>query len=119
VRCPTKIVNSGDKAAPVSRRTISDRKLPVENDQLIPRSRQFSDEDRIPAQHVRRDLGWIIAGTQNDDSSARELLQETLEIAVSRDQDEAMRRSVFQNPPIATTGKPISKRALRFREKVA
>lgn len=86
---------------------------------MIPRSRQFSDEDRIPAQHVRRDLGWIIAGTQNDDSSARELLQETLEIAVSRDQDEAMRRSVFQNPPIATTGKPISKRALRFREKVA
>src|ERR1700691_1760522 len=112
-------VNSGDKAAPVSRRTISDRKLPVENDQLIRRSRQFGDADRIPAKHVRRDLGWIIAGTQNDDFSARELLQETLEIAVSRDQDETMRRSVFQNPPITTTGKPISKRALRFTEEVA
>jgi hypothetical protein len=71
VRCPTKFVNSGDKAAPVSRRTISDRKLPVENDQSIPRSRQLSDADRIPAKHVRRDLGWIIAGTQNDDFSAR------------------------------------------------
>jgi hypothetical protein len=30
-----------------------------------------------------------------------------------------MWRSVFQNPPIANTGKPISKRAFRFREQVA
>src|ERR1017187_9613316 len=94
-------------------------KLPAENDQLIPRSRQFSDADRIPAKHLSRDLGWIIAGTQNDDFSARELLQQTLKIAVSRDQDETMCCSVFQNPPIANTGKPISKRAFRFREQVA
>ena len=75
--------------------------------------------DCIPAKHVRRDVGWIIAGTENDDFSGGKLRQQTLKIAVCRDQDETMCCGVFQNPPIANTGKPISKRAFRFREQVA
>ena len=106
-----------DYDAPEVRQTISERNLGVENDQLI--LRQISDADRITPKHVRRDLGWIIAGKENDDFSARELLQQTLKIAVGRDQDEIVRCGVFQNAPIANTGEPISKSAFRFREQVA
>ena len=35
--------------------------LPVENNQLIVRSGQFSDVDRVPPNHVCRDIGWIVA----------------------------------------------------------
>jgi hypothetical protein len=101
------------------RRTISERKLPIKNDQLILRSGQLSDADRITPKHVRRNLSWIIAGAEDDDFNARELLQQTLKIAVGRDQNEIMRGGVFQNPPIANTRKPISKRAFRFREQVS
>ena len=98
---------------------ISERNLSVENDQLILRSGQFSDADRITPKHVRGDFRWIVAGMENDNFSARELLQETLKIAVGRDQDEIMRCGVFQNSPIANTGEPIAKSAFRFREEIA
>src|SRR5687768_1479589 len=98
--------------------TTSEWKLTVENDQLILRSGQFSDADRITPKDVRRSFGRIIAGTEDDDFSAWELLQQTLKIAVGRDQNEIMRCGVFQNPSIANTSKPISKRAFRFRKQV-
>jgi hypothetical protein len=43
-------------------------------------------------EHIRRSLGWIIAGTQNDYFRAGELRQQSLKITVGRDQDEIMRR---------------------------
>jgi len=85
---------------------------------LIVRSGQSSDANRSAPKHLRRNPGWIIAG-RDDGSSARELLPQTLKITVGRDQDEIMRRGVLQNPAIAHTRKPISKRAFRFREQVA
>jgi hypothetical protein len=75
---------------------------------LILRTRHFGDADCIAPKHVRRDLRWIITRTENDDFSCRELLQQTLKIAVGRNQDEIMRRGVLQNPPIANTGEPIA-----------
>src|SRR5688572_6723470 len=47
--------------------TTSEWKLTVENDQLILRSGQFSDADRITPKDVRRSFGRIIAGTEDDD----------------------------------------------------
>jgi hypothetical protein len=60
-------VSGSGVSRPCGRQTISERKLPVENDQLILRNGQFSDVDRITPKHVRRYLGWIVAGTKNDD----------------------------------------------------
>lgn len=65
--------------------SILERDLPVEDDQLNLRSRQFSDTDRITPKDVGRNFGWIIAGMENHDLSARELLQQILKIAISRD----------------------------------
>jgi hypothetical protein len=75
--------------------------LPGEKEQLILGSDQFSDANRITPKHFRGDPGWIIAGTENDDFRARILLQQTLKVAVGRDQDEIVRNGVFQNLSIA------------------
>ena len=61
-------------------------------------------------------MGWVIAGAENDDSCLWELLQKTLEIAVRRDQDEAVGGGVFQNPAITGAGKTVLERAFRPRE---
>lgn len=98
---------------------ISEWTLPVESDQLILQSGPFSDADRIATKHVGRNLGWIIAGTEDDDISVGELLQQTLKIAVPRDQNDIMRGGVLQNPSIANTGKLASKRTFRLQEQVA
>jgi hypothetical protein len=96
---------------------ISKRKLPVENNQSILRSRQCSDADGITPNDIRRDLGWIITGTKNGNLGARALLQQSLEIAIGQDQDKIMRCGVFQDSPIAS--EPISESAFRLREQTA
>ena len=59
--------------------------LPLDEDQLVLRIGQFNDPDRITPKHICRNLGWIIAGTENDDFSRRELFQQTFEVVVGRD----------------------------------
>jgi hypothetical protein len=63
--------------------------VPIENDQLIVRSGQCRDTNRVTPQHVSCDLSWINAETKDDDSSLREPTQQTYKIAVGRDQDES------------------------------
>src|SRR6266851_4440528 len=58
----------------------------------------------------RRKLRGIITRTQNDDVCVAESAQQTFEIAAGRDQDKPASRGVLQNPDIAATCKPISKR---------
>src|SRR6266852_2394879 len=80
---------------------------------------QLSDTDRIAPKHLGRNLGWIIAGTENNDVGPRESAQQPFEIAVCRDQDKVGRTCVFENPEIASTSKPVSKRTFGLREKIA
>ena len=77
---------------------------------------QFSDPDRIGPEHFGRHLSGIVTGTQNDDSGATDPPQQTFEIAVCRDQDEAVSGGVVQNLAIAGTGKPVLKCTLGLGE---
>lgn len=83
---------------------------------MILGSGQLSDTDRIAPNHLGRNISWIIAGTENDDPGARDLPQQTFEIAVCRNQDEVVSGGVVQNPAIAGTSKPVSKRTFGLRE---
>jgi hypothetical protein len=100
-------------------RCIRGQKLPVEDDQVILRTGQLSDTDRIAPKHLGRNLGWIIAGPENNDIGARDSAQQTFEIAVRRDQDKIGCGGEFENPEIARTSKPVSKRPFGLREKIA
>jgi hypothetical protein len=71
---------------------------------------QLGDAYSIAPEHPGGDVSWIIAGSENDDSGARNLFRQTFEIAVCRDQDEVVVDGVLQNPAIARTRKPVSKR---------
>ena len=53
---------------------------------------------------------------ENDDLGNRDTAQQTFEIAIRRDQDEAVCRGVFENSEIAYTSKPVSKRTFGLRE---
>ena len=83
---------------------------------MILRTGQLSDTDRVAPKDLGRHISWIIAGTKNDDPGARNLPQQTFEIAVCRDQNEVVSVSVVQNPPITGTSKPVSERAFGLRE---
>lgn len=61
---------------------------------------QLGDTDRITPKHLGRNFSWIIAGTENNDLGAGDLPQQALEIAVCRNQDEAVSGGVLQNPAI-------------------
>jgi hypothetical protein len=95
------------------------QKLSIEDDQTILGTGQLSDTDRIAPKHLGRNLGWIIAGSENDYIGARDLAQQTPEIAVGRHEDEVRRGRVFENPEIASTAKAILKRTFGPREKIA
>jgi len=69
--------------------------------------------------HLGGNAGWVLAGTQNDDPGAGDLPQQTCEIVICRDQDEAVGCGVLQNPAITGTGKPVSKCTFGVGEKVA
>ena len=43
---------------------------------------QLGNTDGIAPKHLGRNIGWVIARTENDDLGARDLPQQTLEIAV-------------------------------------
>lgn len=92
------------------------QQLPVENYHVVLGARQLSDTDRIAPKHPGRNISWIIAGTKNDDLGARDLPHQKLEIAVCRDQNEVVSSGVVQNPAIAGTSKPVSKRTFGLRE---
>jgi hypothetical protein len=79
---------------------------------MIAGPRQRSDANCITAKHFGGNFCRIIARTKNDEVCIREPAHETLKIAVGRDQDEVTRRSVFKNPEIAGTCKPVSKGTL-------
>ena len=83
---------------------------------MILGSGQLSETDRIAPKCLGRNLSWIIAGTENDDLSARDLRHQTFVIAVCRDKDEAAGGGIVQNPAIAGTSKPITKRTFGPRE---
>jgi hypothetical protein len=80
---------------------------------------QLSNTNRVAPKHLGRNLGRIIACTENNDLGAGDLAQKALEIGVCRDQNEVVSSGVLENPTIALAGESISKRALRLREKVA
>jgi hypothetical protein len=46
----------------------------VENYQLVLGVNQLSDTDGVAPNHLGRDLSWVIAGTENDDLGAGDLL---------------------------------------------
>ena len=97
-------------------RRLRGQKLLIENDQTILGTLQLSDPDRIAPDHLGRNISWIIAGTENDDFGARDLPQQTFEVAVCRDQDEPVSGGVVQNPAVTGACKPISKRTFGPRE---
>jgi hypothetical protein len=66
----------------------------VENDQIVTGVGQPGYTDRITPNYLGRNISWIIAGTKNDDLGARDLPEQTFEIAVRRDQDEVVSGSV-------------------------
>jgi hypothetical protein len=103
---------------PVSATRLRGQQLSVENDQMILGFGQLSDADRIAPKHLGRNIRWIIAPTENDDLGSRDLAQQTFEVAISRDQDEVVSGCVVKNPPIASTGKPVSKRTFGLGEQV-
>jgi hypothetical protein len=69
---------------------------------MILSAAQLSDTDRIAPKHLGRNISWIIAGTENDDLGARDLLQQTFEIAVCRNQDEVVSGGMVQNAAITS-----------------
>ena len=83
---------------------------------MILSAAQLSDTDRIAPKQLGRNIGWIIAGTENDDLGARDLLQQTFEIAVCRNQDEVVSGGLVQNAAIAGARKPVSKRTFGLGE---
>jgi len=94
-------------------------RLLLENHQMILGVGQLSDTDRIAPEDLGRDIGRIIARTENNDPSARKLLQQTFEIAICRNQDKVVSRGIVQNPTISGACEPVSKRTFGPREQVA
>jgi hypothetical protein len=82
-------------------------------------TRQFSDADRIAPKHLGSNISWIIAGTKNDDLGAGDLPHQSFEIAICRDQDEAVNSGVVQNPAITGASQPVSKRTFGLGESVS
>jgi hypothetical protein len=75
----------------------------VENDQTVLGAGQLRHTDRIAPEHFGCNPSWIITGTKNDDLGATDLPQQTFEIAICRDQDEAVSGGVVQNPAVAAS----------------
>ena len=63
--------------------------------------------------------GRTTGPVQNDNSAARDVAQETLEITVGRDEDEAVGCGVVEDSAVANAGKPVLKRTFGLRKEIA
>jgi hypothetical protein len=80
---------------------------------------QLSDADRIAPKHIGRNIGGIIAGAEDDHLGAGDLPQQTFEIAICRNQDEAVSGGIVQDSAVACASEPVSERTFGIGEQVA
>lgn len=88
-------------------KTDVDGALPLENDDLVLGTAQFGDANRVTPKHVRGDFGWIVAGAENHNPSAGDVLQQAFEVAICGYQDQIMRCCVLQDAAIPSLGSPF------------